>query len=418
MKVGFMTAPVLLATVGAASCDGSAPPEGSGGWRRCVAGDGMAGPPAGAPSFEAAAHYAHPVMGYGLADSGSPALALGDFDGDGSLDVAFANYAGGASVFLNRGDGTFTAHAYPVGANAGAIEVVDFDGDGKSDLVTTLSSPSTSPLPGSASLLRGNGDGTFGPAVALGDFGFSLGVATGDLDADGKPDLAFANLVGTNAGPGGVTVLMNAGGGAFAPAVDYHPAVLPDPSMLKLGDVDGDGKPDLFLPMYIHGTFVMLNTGDGGFGEPALLAGEPAVLAYGVGLGDLNGDGRLDAVTVADHHLSVFSNDGAGLSPAVTYEGSLDSGWRLAEIADMNGDCSPDVVLAGSLGDGDGVNVLANPGSGLFGASGQLPALAKLEGDLGLWIKSIAIGDLNRDGKPDIVAATQDDLVVFLNRTR
>jgi hypothetical protein len=416
MKVGFMTA-VLLATTGTASCDRSALPEGSGGWRRCIAGDGMVMPAAGAPSFEAAAHYAHPVMGYGLADSGSPALAMGDFDGDRSLDVAFANYAGGVSVFLNRGDGTFQARAYPVGANAGAIDVVDFDNDGKRDLVTTLHSPNTTPLPGSASLLRGNGDGTFEPAVALGDFGFSLGVATGDLDADGKPDLAFANIGGTNAGPGGVTVLMNAGGGAFAPAVDYHPAVLPDPSMLKLGDVDGDGKPDLFLPMYIHGTFVMLNAGDGSFGEPALLAGEPAVLAYGVGLGDLNGDGRLDAVTVADSHLSVFSNGGTSLAPAVTYEGSLDTGWRLAEIADMNGDCSPDLVLAGAVGGGDGINVLTNPGSGVFGESGQLPALAKLEGDLGLWIKSIAVGDLNGDGKPDIVAATQDDLVVFLNRT-
>jgi hypothetical protein len=357
-------------------------------------------------------------MGYPPADTGWPALALGDFDGDRSLDVAFGNYAGGVSVFLNRGDGTFQAQAVPVGANAGAIGVADFDGDGKPDLVVTVNSAITLPLPGTAVLLRGNGDGTFAAPAELGDFGWSLGVATGDLNADGKPDLAFADLGGTNGGFGGVTVLMNDGGGAFAPAADYHPAVVPAAPAVKLGDVDGDGKPDLFLPTYAGGTFVMPNAGDGSLDEPTLLGGGPAVLAFDVGLGDLNGDGRLDAVTVADKHLSVFSNGGAALAPAVTYEGSLDTGWVTVEIADMNGDCSPDVVLGGSVGsDGAGIIVVTNPGDGLFDANGQLPALAKLEGDLGLWIKSVAIGDLNGDGKPDIAVATQDDLAVFLNRT-
>jgi hypothetical protein len=161
-------------------------------------------------------------------------VAVGDFNGDGKLDLAVANSASNnVSVLLGNGDGTFQAAVnYAVGTNPASVAVGDLNGDGKLDLaVANIGS-------NNVSVLLGNGDGTFKAAVnyAVGSSPYS--VAVGDFNGDGKLDLAVANPGSNN-----VSVLLGNGDGTFQTAVNY--AVGSYPYSVAVGDFDGDGRMDL-----------------------------------------------------------------------------------------------------------------------------------------------------------------------------
>src|SRR5438093_8651438 len=121
-------------------------------------------------------------------DSASINVVAGDFNRDGAMDMAVANYfSGTVSVLLGNGDGSFRpATSVTVGANPWGIAVGDFNGDGVPDLAVTNNGTST------VSILLGNGDGTFraGPIVAVVG---PRGLAAADLNGDGKVDLVIAN---------------------------------------------------------------------------------------------------------------------------------------------------------------------------------------------------------------------------------
>src|SRR5438477_3112279 len=154
-----------------------------------------------------------PAPAMDLAVGASPySVAMGDFNGDGHLDLAVAN--GGSndvSVLLGNGDGTFTpAKNYEAGLGGGPLWVAvgDFNLDGKLDLVVANSSSD------SVGVLLGNGDGTFRPSVTFPAGGTATeSVAVGDFNGDGKPDLAVASDDSNN-----VTVLLGDGRGSFATA--------------------------------------------------------------------------------------------------------------------------------------------------------------------------------------------------------
>src|SRR5262249_44834833 len=156
-----------------------------------------------------------------------------DLDGDGDLDLAVAVANSAVEVLLNQGNGTFASSGvYPVGAGgtvAGAIAIDDFNGDGRLDLVAANGIVGETLF-----VLRGRGDGTF---AALGEEPTGTGpvsVGLGDLDGDGAPDVAVANRDSND-----VSILMNLGGGAFATEVRY-PAGAGACSVV-LGDLDADG---------------------------------------------------------------------------------------------------------------------------------------------------------------------------------
>jgi hypothetical protein len=264
--------------------------------------------------------------------AGACDVAVADFNGDGRPDVATANGAEGdsgsdvpdnsVSVLLGNGGGGFAApFGFATGANPRALAVGDFNKDGKLDLVTA-NGGTWSLVGNSVSVLLGNGSGGF----ARTDFttgSFPVAVAVGDLNKDSKPDLVTANE-----GSGTVSVLLGNGSGGFAPKVDYAMGSSSfSPRSVAVADLNGDANPDVatsnnrrdYYVGYVDdysGVLVRLGNGSG-----TLAGGAPLGGTYGFATGmapcelvaaDLNGDGRQDMVTANwhSHNVSVLLQQG------------------------------------------------------------------------------------------------------------
>jgi hypothetical protein len=266
-------------------------------------------------------------------------LAVADFNGDGHPDIAVSNFGGDSvSVLLNKGDGTFSAaQTYAVGAHPEGIATADLTGDGHADLVVVNHGDEITD--GTVSVLMNNGDGSF---AAQETYSVGVGpafVAIGDLNGDGYPDVAVSNFVDNS-----VSVLLNNGDGGFA-AQKVYP-VGNGPACVAIADLNGDGHPDLAIAEHGADTAgVLLNTGDGTFGtEHTYAAGDGP---QGIAVADLNGDGHPDLV-VADRSaptldVLVGTGDGAFAAPRTFAVGQ--SAWRVV-AADLNGDGHLDLAVA------------------------------------------------------------------------
>ena len=183
-----------------------------------------------------------------------PAIGIGDFNGDGKLDVAAAVQSGFAStltIFLGNGDGTFQlGGTYDIGAGPLSVAVADFRGIGILDLAIADGS--------GVQILLGNGDGTFQPATSNAILPFPSDAVVGDFNRDGKLDLA-ATAVGFHMSE--VEVWLGNGDGTFQ-AVHTYPAGYSDFS-LAVGDFNGDHQTDLIVADAdaISSAIVLLNTG-------------------------------------------------------------------------------------------------------------------------------------------------------------
>jgi hypothetical protein len=191
--------------------------------------------------------------------------AAADFNGDGKLDLAVADYdnvelgfafPSQVSILLGNGDGTFQSPIiYDVGEGAHWIAAGDFNQDGKQDLAVVNGYGNT------VSILLGNGDGTFQPQVsyAVGVEPFSVAVA--DFNGDGIPDLAVSNSIciyESACGPGTVSILLGNGDGTFQPDVEYVAAL--EPSGLAAGDLSGQGGADVAVAnLYSNSVSVLFN---------------------------------------------------------------------------------------------------------------------------------------------------------------
>ena len=191
--------------------------------------------------------------------AGPDAVVTGDFNGDGNLDVALANFLDNTvSVLLGNGDGTFqNAVTYDVGDGPTGLVAGDFNNDGILDLATVNQND------GTVSVLLGNGDGTFQNAVTSVD-GTSGGSAlvAADFDGDGNLDLATANAANNTA-----SVLLGNGDGTFQAPVNYNVGRQP---VALATFMASDGTPELATANYGDNTVsVLVNNGDGTF-QPAL----------------------------------------------------------------------------------------------------------------------------------------------------
>jgi hypothetical protein len=234
-------------------------------------------------------------------------------------------------------------------------------------------------------------------------------LALGDLNGDGHPDIAVSTLFG------GLNVLLNNGNGTFAPHLDYG---VGKGTAVAIDDLNGDGKPDVAVVNSggmaslggSNSVAVFFNRGNGTLDTPVSF--DTGMGPRGVAIGDLNGDHRLDlaVVNVADSTVSVLLNQGGGTFAARTDYAAGMMPWSLA-LGDLDGDGRPDFAVPNyAFGVGAAVSLLLDKGGGGYAAPVALAA--------GSQPVSVAIGDFNGDSKPDLAVANSavDTVGVLLNQ--
>ncbi|MBE7170258.1 MAG: VCBS repeat-containing protein [Williamsia sp.] len=291
------------------------------------------------------------------------AAVFAELNGDGRPEVIVLSPAANlVSVFQNRANGglinvgSFDARKdFSTGSYASAFAVADIDGDGRPDLVVansytgTVSVMLNTTLPGNLDQI------SFAPAVSYAAGDFPRALAVGDVNGDGKPDLVVANEKGNS-----VSLLLNQAvygsidAGSFAARIDY--AAGSNPNSVALGDVDGDGRPEIVVANYGSGTVsVLRNTS---IEAGAALFATQIDFASGsnpfvVALGDVDGDGKPDLVTAntGSNNVSVLRNLATmGSITTVSFASKADFGtgnYPLSlAVGDLDGDGIPELAAA------------------------------------------------------------------------
>lgn len=331
-------------------------------------------------------------------------VALGDFNGDGRIDVV-AGVEGIygstflASVLLGNGDGTLQPGvAVGDGFGSNSAVVGDFNGDGRPDLaVAVFGGPST---------LLGNGDGTFQADIVNSIGVLPYWMVTADFNLDGRLDLAASQYGGT------VAILLGNGDGTFYHWPDLFVGGY-DPAQVAAGDFNADGNPDLAAVNEYGEVSDWLGSGNGLFSSSNqyFVGGLPQSLA----VGDFNGDGKSDLVTAnySTGEVNVLLGNGDGtFQAAINSDSNLTFGFGAISVAvaDFDADGKSDLAV-GQYGS-PGLSVLMGNGDGTFGS----PIDYGIGGAANL--NALVVGDLNSDGKPDVVVASAEvaNVVVLLGR--
>ncbi len=328
-------------------------------------------------------------------------VAWGDADGDGDLDLAFAEYqrAAGFRTFLNAaGTGEFVPGWESAGDDQGlAVAWADADGDGDLDLAATLRGGA------GARLYLNDGAGPVDPPqeIAIEGGGEHFGAAWGDADGDGDLDLALsgpedADLARNDAGD--LTHTTDLSGDAARNELESQYAQ----GAAAWADADGDGRIDLTLGGGEDLPVRILAGAHAGFtcGDRLDASGSPTATAWA----DWDGDGDPDLAVSRDGRVRVHRNDGGEIegtevwaSPALSEP--LDFAW-----GDFDGDGDFDLVVP----DGDGtLHLFVNHGTGL--ALGD-PVWSGQEGPP---VGRVAVADWDLDGDLDVVAARDGGSVTY-----
>jgi hypothetical protein len=346
----------------------------------------------------------YPVAG------GATQVGIGDLNGDLRPDIAVntpagprledgGTVSGGAilSVFLSTGILDYApAQTYVPGEFPYALGVGDLDGDGRNDLAVSNKLD--------VSVMLNDGSGALGPPFHLPSGPNAVGLTLGDTNGDGRTDIMVANSSYFNS-TGEVDVLLNMGDRMFARTA--YARGLGNNYGSALGDLDGNGKPDMVLVN--NRLDVLLNAGDGTFGGHTSY-GSASYPPGSVAIADLNGDGLADLATTSSNSeiggASVFFNLGNGaFGPEVKYVFSP-SGANTIAIGDVNRDGLPELVMGWTSFT---VAVLLNQGAGTFSP----PVSVNVGEPVSSFPLHLAVGDLNRDGAADIVCTTETGVAIL-----
>ena len=302
-----------------------------------------------------------PAVTYPADGTYAYALALGDVNRDGKLDTLVAHGNGVVEVFLGNGNGSLQSPgSYDSwGYGTRALVLQDLNADGIADLVVANRCSGETDCSAAISILLGNGDGTFqNPTVYNSTIGGAASVAVADVDRDGKPDLIVSYFTSCRGCADSLRVLLGKGDGTFR---DFLTDTGLGGGAIAASDVNGDGNPDLLITgaCVSYGNCesnligVMLGVGDGMFYAPVNYASggfHPAALV----VADLNADQKPD-LSIANGcsfrghqcqsgNIAILVGNGDGtFQPAVTYEPGGHYLKSLA-VADVNGDGRPDIM--------------------------------------------------------------------------
>ena len=276
-------------------------------------------------------------------------MVAGDFNEDSKTDLAVSFIGGGNQVnviLLGNGDGTFQQQ--PAIANSAGFtvaKVVDLNGDGHQDLAMGFN--------GTLGVSLGVGDGTFNGTTYLpgGSGGAFFGLAVADFNGDGKLDMEALDVGNGVGGTAALNFYPGNGDGTFGSAT-ITSILQSSPTNIGSGDFNGDGKLDLLIG-FPDTAVLALGNGDGSFNvnNDAIIYGDTAPLNKGVNVlaADLNGDGKPDAVTVDEGTgtVQIALNSALQTTPptgAISTVVTAPGAYGVA-VGDLNGDGIQDVVV-------------------------------------------------------------------------
>jgi hypothetical protein len=300
-----------------------------------------------------------------------------DLNGDKKVDLAFGNVVGGISVMLGNGNGTFKGNVATHTDGSGNIKAAEFNSDLKPDLLLS-----------GVEILLGNGDGTF----TIVKSSCTLGFAIGDFNRDGKLDVADDTFSGSMPAIG---ICLGNGDGTFTTGGDFDVGV--QHKLILVGDFNNDGKLDLAASDQ-NGISILLGNGDGTFqnGIPtAVNASFPTFV-----VSDFNNDGKLDIAALTSSGIAVLLGKGDGTFAAPVVTPGPTSG--IMTVTDLNKDGKRDLLLTSVPS--PVVDVMLGNGDGTF----QAPVQYAFGGNTAT---HAVVADFNLDGKLDVAVGDSNGMV-------